>query len=107
MENLPNPQLWTSLGALGSFVLSAITLVIAFDCIWRVEGKLDRFLKILVVAIIVRVAYKGLGLAGFAATNAWPALTIISNHMIDFVILASFLMMYRVVRSLNHEKNRS
>lgn len=90
-----------------SLILSAVAIIIGLNCIWRVEKKLDWFLKLLTGATLVTAVRKSIGLVGLDQSGRWPEFLLYFDLIASILLLFAFLEMYRIIRQLSNEnKNR-
>lgn len=82
-----------------SIVLLAVAIVIGLDCVWRVEKRLDTFMKLLTVGIIFRIFQE---ITALVASDAQTVLVIL-NISSSLLLLMAMIEMYRIIRTWDNE----
>ena len=96
--------------AIYNIILSFIDLfillcagILAFDCIWRVERRFKTFMKLLTAALVPFVLRNIAIIIGYTEFSHWTTVDQGLSIVGSFLLLASFIEMYRILRTLDHE----
>ena len=82
-----------------SIVLLTIAIIVGFDCVWRVEKRLDTFMKLLTTGIIFRVLAEIMSL--FLPVGEW--IPVCGNIASSFFILLAVIEMYKIIKTWDNE----
>lgn len=85
-------------------VFLLVAVVIGFDCVWRVEKRLDTFMKLLTIGTIFLAANKIIEALGADKAFGWGLFMQIMDIISAALLMFAFIEMYRIIRSLNNEK---
>lgn len=89
---------------LANILLYCMIVIGCFNCIWRVEKKLDLFLKLLGAGFVVILIRMVIGVAGFATSPNWLFAIRATDFLAGVFYLSSMFVMYKLIRNLNLEK---
>jgi cytochrome c biogenesis factor len=90
-------------GPLLAIVLLAAALIVGLDCVWRVEKRLDTFMKLLIVAISVLLVANIIQLLGGDMSMLVENLMHYLQALAALMFLLSVGEMYKIIRSLDNE----
>ena len=79
-------------------------VVIALNCIWRVEKQLDRFLKLIILAIALVPFRLVLGVLGLEQDRNWSLAIRSLGFLVGLLLIVAFIDLLRVIKSMNQEK---
>jgi hypothetical protein len=82
-----------------SIVLLAVAIIVGLDCVWRVEKRLDTFMKLLTAGVIFRIFQE---ITDLVAPDA-RAVLIVLNIFSSLLILMAMIEMYRIIRTWDNE----
>ncbi len=85
-------------------VLMIGAIIIGFDCIWRVEKRLDTFMKLLTVGMIFNAIRKLVVVFGYTDFTPLLSYTQYLDVAANGFFFAAFVEMYRIIRVLTHEE---
>lgn len=92
-----------------AIVLLAAALVLALDCIWRVEKRLATFMKLFLGAVSFFLAKKILEIAGFSGIDFFSNFFGYLDLGSALFLLCAAMEMYKIIRRLdgeNPQKNK-
>ena len=78
-------------------------LILSFDVIWRTQGRLDIFAKLIAAALTARLAERLIILLRFDSPD-WGTLWI--NLLFDAFLVGAIAELYRLIRSLDGETKK-
>ena len=84
-------------------VLLVLTIIIGFNCIWRVQKHLKVFMKLLTIGMFVISLHELVLLFGYTDINSVLVYTHYLYIIAAILFLAAFIEMYRIIRSLDGE----
>lgn len=102
MFNAFNPSIDTVLSYFGLIFMSA-ALVMALNIVWRVEKRLDIFMKLFTIVIVLANTRFILYLLGLDASDSWPLIVSLLNSAIAVGAFFTVLEMYRIVKSASRK----
>ena len=79
-------------------------VVIALNCIWRVEKQLDRFLKLIILAIALVPFRLVLGVLGLEQDPNWSLAIRSLGFLAGLLLIVAFIDLLRMIKSMNQEK---
>lgn len=83
--------------------LLAVTLILIMDCIWRTEGKFDKYLKFIACAFLLLLLKNILLLFGFRSYE-YASLVLRATDLLQvFFFFASNIELFIIIRSLSGE----
>lgn len=94
-----------TLVTLATIGVYALIIIVTLDSIWRVEHRLNSFLKMLLAAFAVLIVRMALGIVGLSQTPYWALIAWLSNLLAAIIFLIAMIIMYKIVRRLNAEKS--
>ncbi len=81
-----------------------VVIVIALNCVWRVEKQFDRFLKFLIIAIALVPFRLVLVVLGLESNPNWTIVVRSLGFFAGFLLIIAFLDLLRVIKIANKEK---
>lgn len=88
---------------LGIIALLAVTLLLIMDCIWRTEGKFDKYLKLIACAFVLLLIKNTLLLFGFRTYESWSIMLRALEFLQVVFFLFSNIELLIIIRSLSGE----
>jgi hypothetical protein len=86
-------------------ILIYITVVIVgLNVVWRVDQRLDKFIKVLVFAIALVPIRLMIEIAGFDTDPVWMVIMKVLGFTVGIVLLIAFAGFLKTVKQLNNEK---
>ena len=79
-------------------------IIVALNCVWRVEKELDRFLKFLTIGIAVVPFRLILGVLGLDQDPNWAFAMRIAGFVAGILLIIAFADLLRVIKNMNKEK---
>lgn len=80
-------------------------IIIGFNCIWRVEKRLDTFLKLLTGGLIFGAVRKLIVVVGYRQLDqSWANYVQYLDIAASGMVLLALIEMYRIIRTLSREK---
>ena len=79
-------------------------VIIALNCVWRVEKQLDRFLKLIILAIALIPFRLVLGVLGLEQDPNWALAIRSLGFLAGLLLIVAFIDLLRVIKSMNQEK---
>jgi hypothetical protein len=89
---------------IGTIAVYIVAIIIGLDCVWRVEKRIDLFLKIIVVIMIVNLARIALGMLGLSESPQWALILSATDFLKGILFASAMIVMYKIIRSRNSEK---
>lgn len=87
-----------------SLIVGIVTLILCFDCIWRADKRLKKFIMFVAAAIIVHIIRKIFLILGYNNDPSWYFFAqYVDIGIIGFLFLA-MMQMYRMIRVIDHER---
>lgn len=90
--------------AIINIIIYISVVIVALNTVWRVEEKLDKFLKILAIAIALVPLRLMIEVAGFNTDPLWMIVTRILGFLVGVMLLVAFIGLLKTVKKLNNEK---
>ena len=104
MENsLTVAQTIEKLLSFANIAIYIVVIVFALNCIWRVEKRLDRFLKIITIAIALIPFRLVLGILGLEQDPNWAVAVRGVGFLIGILLIVAFADLLRVIKTMNKE----
>jgi putative Mn2+ efflux pump MntP len=103
MGNLFSFSSYDFFGPLLAIVLLAAAVIVGLDCVWRVEKRLDTFMKLLIVGISVLLVANIIQLLGGEMSILVENLMHYLQALAALMLLLSVGEMYKIIRSLDNE----
>lgn len=89
--------------SLVNILVYVAVVVIALNCVWRVEKQLDRFLKYMTIGIALIPFRLALGVLGLEHQPVWALVTRICGFLVGLLLMIGFVDLLRSIKSLNKE----
>lgn len=106
MENsLTIVQTIEKLLSLTNIAIYIAVILLALNCIWRVEKRFDRFLKIITLAIAIIPFRLVLGILGLEQNPNWALAVRSIGFLVGVLLIVAFIDLLRVIKSMNHESS--
>ena len=83
-----------------SIVLLAITIIVGLDCVWRVEKRLETFMKLLTAGVIFRIFQEIFVLIA----PDLRTVSVVLNSVSSLFLLIGMIEMYRIIRTWDNEE---
>ncbi len=80
-------------------------IIIALNCIWRVEAQFDRFLKYLTLSLCLVPARLILGVLDLERDPIWMFVIRCFGFLSGLLLIIAFSDLLRSIKSVNNEKN--
>lgn len=79
-------------------------IIIALNCVWRVEKQFDRFLKLVTIAIAFVPFRLVLGVLGLDSNPNWALIVRGLGFLAGLLLLVAFIDLLRTIKSINKER---
>lgn len=102
--SLTSIQIVEKIIALINVVLYLSVIIVGLNCIWRVERRLNKFLKIVIIAILLVPLRIILGVAGLEHDPIWMLVVRCFGFAAGALLLYAFVDLLRMLKTISHEK---
>lgn len=89
--------------SLVNIVIYFTVIVVALNCIWRVDKQFDRFLKLVTIAISLVPFRLVLGVLGLEQNEHWALIVRIFGFLAGLLLIVAFTDLLRTVKQINKE----
>lgn len=80
-----------------------VAILLALNCVWRVENKMDRFLKLVTVAMIIVFTRLIMRAIGLADNPYWLWIAHIFDIASGILLIIAFGVLLKTLKKLSHE----
>lgn len=87
-----------------SIVLLLVSLVVAFDCLWRTERALSGFIRLLITLTCVALSKSVVFVLNVLSARQYALLEQITDLVSGLLLLFSMLLLFRIIRSLHRSR---
>lgn len=91
--------------SLVNIVVYIAVVIIALNCVWRVEKQLDRFLKYLTLSISLVPLRLVMNLVGLEQQPVWAFVFRCFGFLSGLLLIIAFTDLLRSIKNLNHENS--
>ena len=102
-ESLTIIQTLEKVLSLVNIVVYFAVIVIALNVIWRVEKQMDRFIKLITIAIALVPFRLVLGVLGLEQNDNWALITRIFGFLVGLLLIIAFTDFLRTMKQINKE----